>query len=334
MLGGGRSAVWLGGAARPAQGWSEGHLRIGWGCAASSYPALRQGCKSRVALGSDGALRVQCGTQDMGSGTYTALAQLAGEVLGIDTGRISVELGDTDLPEGPISAGSQVTQSITPSVRQAATRVRDQIARLVTEDAASPLFGLDPESLIFADGAVADPKGNAVERLTDIMARTAPNGLEGEGLAAPPEAQALTAMGHGAIFAEVSVDPDLGEVRVRRICAAFAAGRILNPLLARSQYVGGLIGGLGMALHEETVTDPATGRILGANLADYLIPVHADIPAMDIIMVPEDDPHLPGGIKGIGMLGTVGTAAAIANAVFHATGRRIRSLPIRLEDLM
>ena len=141
-------------------------------------------------------------------------------------------------------------------------------------------------------------------------------------------------MGFGAVFAEVSVDSDLGEVRVRRLCAAYAAGRILNPLLARSQYVGGLIGGLGMALHEQTVTDRATGRILGASLADYLIPVHADIPAIDVIMVPEDDPHLPDGVKGIGMLGSVGTSAAIANAVFHATGKRIRRLPIRIEDVM
>ena len=141
-------------------------------------------------------------------------------------------------------------------------------------------------------------------------------------------------MGYGAVFVEVGVDPQLGEVRVRRVCAAFAAGRILNPLLARSQYVGGLIGGIGMALQERTVTDQASGRIVGDNFVDYLIPVHADMPLFDIALVPEDDPQLPGGIKGVGMLGSAGVQAAIANAIFNAVGRRIRHLPIRIEDVM
>jgi xanthine dehydrogenase YagR molybdenum-binding subunit len=141
-------------------------------------------------------------------------------------------------------------------------------------------------------------------------------------------------MGHGAIFVEVGVDRELGEIRVRRVCAAFAAGRIINPLLAKSQFVGGLIGGIGMALHERTVTDRASGRILGDNFADYLIPVHADMPAFDITLVAEEDRHLPGGVKGIGMLGTAGIQAAIANAVHHAVGIRIRHLPIRIEDLV
>jgi xanthine dehydrogenase YagR molybdenum-binding subunit len=136
------------------------------------------------------------------------------------------------------------------------------------------------------------------------------------------------------VFAEVRVDADLGEVRVARLTAAYANGRILNPLLARSQFVGGLVWGIGMALHEATLTDAPSGRIVNDNLADYLIPVHADMPRFDVHLVDEDDPHLAGGIKGIGMIGTVGTAAVIANAVFHATGRRVRDLPIRLEDCL
>src|SRR5713226_1598894 len=130
------------------------------------------------------------------------------------------------------------------------------------------------------------------------------------------------------------VDAQLGEIRVRRVCGAFAAGHILNPLLAKSQYVGGLIGGIGMALHERTTTDLASGHIVGDSFADYLIPVHADIPEFDIAMIEEEDSHLPGGVKGIGMLGTAGIQAAIANAVYHATGKRVRTLPIRIENII
>jgi len=176
--------------------------------------------------------------------------------------------------------------------------------------------------------------GNAGERLEVLLARRAPQGIQTEGSASAPAAWPMTGMGFGAIFVEVGVDRDLGEVQVQRVTAAFAAGRILNPLLARSQYIGGLIGGIGMALHERTTTDRASGAIIGDNLADYLVPVHADMPTFDIVMVDEHDPHLPGGIKGVGMLGTGGIQAAIANAVFHATGKRIRHLPIRIEDLI
>jgi xanthine dehydrogenase YagR molybdenum-binding subunit len=141
-------------------------------------------------------------------------------------------------------------------------------------------------------------------------------------------------MGYGAVFVEVGVDAQLGEIRVRRVCGAFAAGHILNPLLAKSQYVGGLIGGIGMALHERTATDRVSGHIVGDSFADYLIPVHADMPEFDIVMIEEEDLQLPGGVKGIGMLGTVGIQAAIANAVYHATGKRVRSLPIRIESIV
>jgi xanthine dehydrogenase YagR molybdenum-binding subunit len=296
---------------RPQEGWSEGRIRIGWGMATSCYPARRQPSRSRVRIEPDGSLLVQCGTQDMGSGTYTLLAQAAAHVLGVTLDRVRVELGDTWLPEGPFSGGSQVTQSVWPAVDQAARAVREQIASFAAADRDSPLFGSDPGSLAFSDDAVRDPAGNASESLAGLLGRCAPQGVEAEGDVPLSADQSVTGMGFGAVFAEVAVDPDLGEVRVRRICAAYAAGHIVNPLLARSQYVGGLIGGIGMALHEQTLTDRASGRILGDTLADYLIPVHADIPDIDIVMVEEDDPYLPGGIKGVGMLGAVGTSAAI-----------------------
>jgi xanthine dehydrogenase YagR molybdenum-binding subunit len=320
---------------RPATGSArDGRWRIGSGMATTCYPARRQGSRARLQLAADGALLVQCGTQDMGSGTYTALGQLAAEALGLPISQVTVELGDTDLPEGPFSGGSQVTSSVAPAVEMAATAMRSKLCALATEDPASPLAGVSVENLEFADGMIRIRNGNAGERVDALIARRAPNGLETEGGAAAPDAWPMTGMGFGAIFVEVGVDLELGEVRVRRVTAAFAAGRIVNPLLARSQYIGGLIGGIGMALHERTATDRATGAIIGDNFADYLVPAHADMPAFDIVMVDEHDPHLPGGIKGIGMLGTGGIQAAIANAIFHATDKRIRHLPVRIEDLV
>ena len=326
----------FGWAARPARGTaSDGRWRLGYGMAGTFYPAHRQACRARVRLAGDASLLVQCGTQDMGSGTYTVMGQLAAQALGVAMSEVTVELGDSLLPEGPYSGGSQVTASLQPAVAMATSTLRARLAALVVGDADSPMAGLAADDLDFADGLIVSRGGNVAEPLAALLARQAPEGLEAEGFGeAPDAAPTRTGMAHGAIFVEVGVDPDLGEVRVRRVCGAFAAGRILNSLLARSQYVGGLIGGIGMALHERTVTDRTSGRILGQGFADYLIPTHADMPAFDIAMVEEDDPHLPGGVKGIGMLGTAGIQAAIANAVYDAVGVRVRRLPIRIEDLV
>jgi xanthine dehydrogenase YagR molybdenum-binding subunit len=313
-----------------------GRWKIGFGMATTLYPAIRQACRARVALRADGSLLVQCGTQDMGSGTYTALGQIAADALGLPMDKVTVELGDTDLPDGPFSGGSQVTASIFPAVDAATSKLRAVLASIATSDPASPLGGKPPEDLEFAGEMIRSRSGNAGERLTDVLARATSDGLEAEGEipATDHPKLAATGMGYGAIFVEIGVDTELGEIRVRRVCGAFAAGHILNPLLARSQYIGGLIGGIGMALHEETVTDAATGSILGKSFADYLIPVHADMPTFDIAMIDEDDRHLPGGVKGIGMLGTAGIQAAIANAVHDAIGKRVRKLPIRIEDCL
>ena len=325
----------FGWAQRPEAGsLRDGNWRLGWGMATTCYPARRQGSRARLRLAADGSLLVQCGTQDMGSGTYTALGQLAAEALGLPIAQVSVELGDTELPEGPFSGGSQVTSSIVPGIEMATAAIKSKLCDLAVHDQASPLAGLSIENLEFADGMIRVRDGNAGERIDALLARRAPDGLEAEGGAAAPDAWPRTGMGFGAVFVEAAVDPDLGEVRVRRVTAAFAAGRIVNPLLAKSQYIGGLIGGIGMALHEKTATDRASGAIIGDNFADYLVPVHADMPTFDVVMVDEHDPHLPGGIKGIGMLGTGGIQAAIANAIFHATGKRMRSLPIRIEDVI
>ena len=320
---------------RRPRGWPEEGLRIGWGVATACYPARRQPCSLRLRLASDGTALVQCGTQDMGSGTYTALARAAAEALGLEIEQVAVELGDTRLPPGPISAGSQVTQSFAPAMAIAAADLRAQITSLLTVDGDLPFGGVASTELEFADGAVRRLGGNASVRLADLLQRHAPEGLEAVGeTPGMPAEPAFTGMGFGAVFAEVAVEPRLGEVRVRRLTAAYAAGRILNPRLAESQYISGLVGGLGMALQEETTTDPRTGRVMGDNFADYLIPSVADMPVFDVLMIDEHDALLPEGVKGVGMLGHVGTSAAIAEAVYQATGKRMRRLPIRVEDVM
>ncbi len=322
---------------RPAQGVAtDGRWRIGWGMASTLYPAIRQACRVRVKLAADTSLCVQCGTQDMGSGTYTALGQMAASALGVHPSQVTVELGDTLLPEGPFSGGSQVTASLAPATEMAMARLRATLANMAATDERSPLCGQRVEELEFQDGMIRSRTGNVGELLTDVLARGAAEGLEAEGESAATQHQSLatSSMGYGAVFVEVGVDAQLGEIRVRRVCGAFAAGQILNPLLAKSQYVGGLIGGIGMALHERTATDRVSGHIVGDSFADYLIPVHADMPEFDIAMIEEEDLQLPSGVKGIGMLGTAGIQAAIANAVYHATGKRVRSLPIRIESII
>jgi xanthine dehydrogenase YagR molybdenum-binding subunit len=219
-------------------------------------------------------------------------------------------------------------------VEAAVSALRDKLLHFAVACPAGPFFGLERKDLDVTDGAIRHVGGNRAESLVEFAQRCGPDGIEAMAASAPAADVTTSAFSHGAVFAEVSVDPDLGEVRVRRLTAAYAAGRILNPMLARSQYLGGLVCGIGMALHEEACMDPSLGRIPGDNLCDYLVPVHADMPRFDIHFVEEADPWLPGGIKGIGMIGAVGVAAAIANAVFHATGRRLYDLPIRLEHVI
>lgn len=260
--------------------------------------------------------------------------QVAAEILGLPLEQVTVEIGDTALPEGPYSGAALATASFTPAVEAAAHEMRTRLLQL-----AATLLDSTAEELSLRASGVCTRDGRHQQSLPQLLAHTGNTaGLEATARAnAPGEApgeQQYSSYGLGAVFAEVRVDADLGTVRVTRLTAAFAAGRILNPLLARSQYVGGLIGGIGLALHEQTLMDRRTGHIINDNLSDYSIPVHADMPHIDVHMIEEVDPHLGSGIKGIGMLGTIGTAGAITNAIYHATGRRIRSLPVRPEQLL
>jgi xanthine dehydrogenase YagR molybdenum-binding subunit len=242
------------------------------------------------------------------------------------------------MPKAPVSGGSQTSASVLPAVQAAAQKLRQQIFVLASgRNAPGPLQGARVDDLDLADGFVtrkSDPGKRA--SLAELMNSTGRDALEVVESSKPgEESKTHSAHSFGAHFVEVGVDPDFGEVRIRRYVAAFAGGRIINAKTANSQYIGGIVYGLGMALTEATDIDPQTGRIANANIAEYLVPVHADVPDITVIQVPEQDAVFnPLGIKGIGELPMVGVAAAVANAVYHATGKRIRDLPIRPDKLI
>jgi xanthine dehydrogenase YagR molybdenum-binding subunit len=287
----------------------DGHLLVGMGMATATYPAKRQPAKALARVNRDGSITVQAATHEFGTGTYTSMSQIAADALGVPVERIRFELGDTNFPENPISAGSMTASSTGPAVHAAARALKDRLAELSVEP---------------GDAAACA-----------ALARRGES-IEGRGDEKPgPEQKQYSMHSFGAVFAEVRVDPDLGEVRLARFVGAYGAGRILNAKTATSQMYGGIIYGLAMALHEYTAIDQRTGRYVNADLAEYHVPVNADVRGLDVILVPEADPHVNSiGVKGIGELGTTGVAAAVANAVYHATGIRVRDLPITLDKLM
>jgi xanthine dehydrogenase YagR molybdenum-binding subunit len=322
----------------PAPGsMRAGRALVGWGMATAAYPANRKGAKASATIRPDGSAVVRSGSQDLGTGTYTVMTQIAADGLGMPVSRVRFELGDTMLPEAPVSGGSQTVASVGPAVYQAARAARDKLVAMALGDAGSPLHGLNASDIDSADGWLVY-RGDPARRdaMAAVIARNGGAALTADASAEQgSEKDRYSMHSFGAVFAEVHVDPDLGTVRVPRIVAAYGVGRLMNRKTAHSQLMGGIVWGLGMGLMEKTEIDWRVGRAVNANLADYHVPVNADIGAIDITVVDEKDSQINElGAKGIGEIGITGVAAAIANAVYHATGKRIRDLPITPDKII
>jgi xanthine dehydrogenase YagR molybdenum-binding subunit len=323
---------------RPRQMRDEAGLLVGWGMGTATFPALMFAGHARAVLRADGTGVVETGAHDMGQGAWTALAQVAADGLGLPLDRLEFRSGTSDFPDAGIAGGSAHMATVSTAIHGAGAGAIAKLAALATGDERSPLFGAGNAGVIARDGRLhrRDDEGRS-EGYADILARAGLAEIEANGTgAADPAAQNAYAMhAHGAVFAEVKVDPEFGQVRATRLVGAFAAGRVINPRLVRSQYYGGMIWGVSFALHEHAVTDRRSGRIMNANLAEYHVPVNADVPSLEAILVDEYDPHVnPLGIKGVGEIAITGTAGAVANAVWHATGVRVRRFPIAIEALI
>jgi xanthine dehydrogenase YagR molybdenum-binding subunit len=315
----------------------DGNWLVGYGMAGVTFTSGQAPCQATVSVRRDGTAHVRSAATDLGTGTYTIATQVTAELLGLDIGQVRVEIGDSELPFAPYSGGSAMATSLSGAIQDAVGKLVRAFLDVVAGDESSPLRGRRPDDVTTANGGIHVIDDSSIgETYADILARHGLPEIAADGKRDPGvNAREPTVNGSfAAWFAEVRVDADLGLLRVARIVSAVDAGRILNEKLARSQIIGGAVMGIGMTMLEETVFDHETGRIANATFGDYLIPANADVPDLDVAFVGTPDTVRPLGIKGIGEIGVVGVSAAIANAVYHATGRRIRSLPITIEQLL
>jgi xanthine dehydrogenase YagR molybdenum-binding subunit len=332
----------------------DGDWLVGYGCATACYPSNIAPAAARLSITPDGKATIGLAGHEIGTGAYTTVAITVARSLGLRIEHVTVQMGDSELPPVMVAGGSNNAASTAHVAAKACQEVKSRIAAAAVKDGDSPFHGADPATLQLSDGKLIGP-GNASESLSEAIGRIGgrlevyaeyvPEGLPSAAAAGLYKGELMMAMGtarqdvtayaFGAHCVEVRVHSRTCEIRVPRVVSAFAAGTIINPLAAHSQLMGGAIWGLSSALHESTELDLAAARYINDNLADYLIPVNADIPSIDIIMVPERDDRVnPLGIKGVGEIGIVGMNAAVANAVFNATGKRVRALPIRSEKLL
>ena len=312
----------------------EGSDLVGWGMASGIWEALQAPITVRIAMTANGFAEVACATSDIGTGTYTIMAQVAADMLGLPLDNINVRIGDSSLPQSPVEGGSWIATSVANAIVNTAGAIRDELLRFARQMPNSPLADAAPGDIMLADGKlVSKHDASLAVSIADAMRHGAVERIEQEKTTNPSDDHSHANNTHAAHFVEVKVDEQLGVVRVTRAVTAVAAGRILNPKTGGSQILGGVVWGIGMALHEETHVDHRIGRIMNANIAEYHVPVNADIHDIKVIFVDEPDDSNPLGLKGLGEIGIVGAAAAVANAVYHATGKRVRDLPITLDKL-
>jgi len=308
---------------------------VGWGMATGVWDAMQMPITVRIALGANGHAEVACATSDIGTGTYTIMAQVAADMLGLPLENVSINLGDSTLPQSPVEGGSWIAASVSNGIATTARAICDDLLRLAKAMPSSPLANIAPDAVALVDGKlVSRQDATRAVAIADVMRHGGIDRIEQEKTTSPVPDEGRAHNTHSAVFAEVKVDEQLGVIRVTRVVSAIAAGRILNTKTAASQILGSVVWGIGMALQEETVIDHRFGRVMNANIAEYHVPVNADVHEIKVIFVDEPDDSNPLGVKGLGEIGIVGVAAAIANAVYHATGKRVRDLPITLDKVI
>ena len=316
----------------------EGHELIGWGMAGGIWEAMMSPAEAKVRYSADGKVTVSAAASDIGTGTYTILGQLGADALGVPLGDVTVQIADSSLPKTSVEGGSWTAASTGSAVQAASQAVVATLLKHARKLEASPLENAKAEDVEIADGRLILQANHQIGMpVAEIMQRAGLSSIEEHAKVGPDAVtmRKFAAYTHSAVFVEVRVDDELGIVRVTRVVSAVAAGRILNPKTARSQILGGVVMGIGAALHEEGMVDARTGRIMNHNIAEYHVPAHADIDDIEVIFVDEDDDKAsPIGVKGLGEIGIVGVAAAVSNAIFHATGKRIRSFPITLDKIL